>query len=344
MAPAHISPHSRRKEIPWRQYAIEKVIKTYVGSDRPAVDDVSLDIDDATFVVLIGPSGCGKTTLMKMTNRLIEPTSGLIEVGHQNISSVPVNDLRRRMGYVIQQVGLFPHVKVKANIATVPRLLRWPESRINERVDELLDLVGLPPAQYRNRYPKMLSGGQQQRVGLARALAADPDILLMDEPFGAIDAITRSRLQDQLIQIQRRVRKTVLFVTHDVDEALKLADKLVVMSDGRVVQYDSPFNVVTRPANDFVRALLNTDDVLRTLSLVSVGSAMGPVASRNGSPHIDQGRSLRDALSLMIAEDARELAVVNGEGSPIGELTLETVRGFGKRSTADEISTTSDTA
>lgn len=305
--------------------------KTYVNSRRAAVHDVTLDVEEAAFVVLIGPSGCGKTTLLKMTNRLVEPTSGTIQVNGVDITSTRVTLLRRHMGYVIQQVGLFPHLTVATNVATVPRLLNWPRKRIAERVDELLELAGLEPAQYRDRYPKQLSGGQQQRVGLARALAADPGIMLMDEPFGAIDAITRSRLQDQLIEIQRRVRKTVLFVTHDVDEALKLADKLVIMEDGHVVQYDTPFKVLTQPSTPFVRQLLNTDDVLRKLGLITIRNAMTSLDHADGKPTIPAGQDLRRALSRMIADGVTQLVAVETDGKPVGIVSMETINRLGFR-------------
>jgi osmoprotectant transport system ATP-binding protein len=310
--------------------SFRQVGKTYGKSGRAAVNNVSLDITESEFVILLGPSGCGKTTLLKMTNRLIEPTSGVIEVNGRDTSAVSVTNLRRHMGYVIQQVGLFPHLDVSTNIATVPRLLHWPRERVSERTDELLELVGLDPMQYRKRYPHQLSGGQQQRIGLARALAADPAILLMDEPFGAIDAITRTRLQDQLIQIQRRLKKTVLFVTHDVDEALKLGDKMVVMRDGNVVQYDTPFNIMTNPVDQFVRTLLNTDDVFRELSLITIRSVMQS-SHGDGLASINADETLREALSLMISRGVSELSVVDGQGEAVGLVSMEEIKEIGKR-------------
>ncbi|MFZ6019635.1 MAG: ABC transporter ATP-binding protein, partial [Chloroflexota bacterium] len=208
------------------------VSKQYPGTPAPAVDNITLEIPEGSIVVLLGPSGCGKTTLLKMVNRLHEPTAGKILLDGVDIQSIPINQLRRNIGYVIQQVGLFPHLTIAKNIAVVPELLGWERQRINQRVDELLDLIHLP-LDYRNRYPAQLSGGQQQRVGLARALAADPQVMLMDEPFGAIDAITRASLQDQLLELQRRLKKTILFVTHDVEEALKIADEIIVLEKGR---------------------------------------------------------------------------------------------------------------
>ncbi|HZT97856.1 MAG TPA: ABC transporter ATP-binding protein [Chloroflexota bacterium] len=306
------------------------VSKRYTGSGQAAVHDISLEVPESKFVVLLGPSGCGKTTLLKMTNRLIEPSSGTIEVNGRNTDSVSVTELRRHMGYVIQQVGLFPHQTVATNIATVPRLLHWPRKRIEQRIDELLDLVHLAPAEFRKRYPSQLSGGQQQRVGLARALASDPAILLMDEPFGAIDAITRLRLQDQLLAIQRRVKKTVLFVTHDVDEALRLADMIVVMRDGVVLQYDSPLNILAHPADDFVRRLLNTDDVFREFGLMTVRASMSPGSPAVDGPTIAPDENLREALSLMIAGGVERLTVVE-DGAPVGTLTMSQIQRLGAR-------------
>jgi osmoprotectant transport system ATP-binding protein len=219
--------------------SVERVSKQFAGEGRPAVDEVSLAVEPGSFVVLIGPSGCGKTTLLKTINRLYEPTAGRVLVDGRDAASVPATELRRGMGYVIQQSGLFPHLRVEQNIAVVPELLGWERARIDRRVDELLELIGLP-RDYRRRYPRQLSGGEQQRVGLARALAADPAILLMDEPFGALDTITRVRLQDELLKIQRQLRKTVIFVTHDIEEALRLADRIAVMRAGKLVQYDAP--------------------------------------------------------------------------------------------------------
>src|SRR5215218_9828326 len=225
---------------------VENLTKQFPNEPRPAVDQVGFEVEDGTFVVLLGPSGCGRTTLLKMINRLYEPSSGRILVGDVDARSLPVTDLRRRIGYAIQQTGLFPHMRIEQNIAVVPQLLGWAKPQIDARIDTLLDLVNLPRA-YRKRYPRQLSGGEQQRVGLARALAADPAIMLMDEPFGAIDAITRARLQDELAEIQRKLRKTIIFVTHDVEEALRLADKIIVMRAGAIVQYDTPLGIITRP-------------------------------------------------------------------------------------------------
>lgn len=297
---------------------------------RPSVDQCSCEIASGQLVVILGPSGCGKTTLLKMVNRLYEPTSGQIYLDGQDISRLKVTALRQRIGYVIQQSGLFPHMSVAQNIAVVPKLLGWDRPRIQARIDELLSLVQLQPAEYRNRYPAQLSGGQQQRVGLARALAGDPQVMLMDEPFGAIDAITRSSLQDEILRLQRQLKKTILFVSHDVEEALRLADYLMIMQQGKIVQYDRPFNVLTRPANDFVYSLVGADDMVRQLSLLRVETAM--ISDRNRlsltqseSPTIDRYDSLRHALSLILKTGAPRLTVLDN-GAPVGELTLEHIR------------------
>jgi osmoprotectant transport system ATP-binding protein len=303
---------------------------------QAAVRDVSFEVEQGEFVVLLGPSGCGKTTLMRMVNRLIEPTSGRIQVEGREIHDIPVTDLRRHIGYVIQQVGLFPHMTVAQNIAVVPKLLGWPNARIDARIDELLELVALPPAQYRKRYPRQLSGGQQQRVGIARAMAADPAIMLMDEPFGAIDAITRTDLQNELLAIQRKVSKTVIFVTHDVEEALRLADRIAVMRTGTVAQYGPPVELLTHPADDFVRALLGTHDVFRQLSLVPVRDVME--AGRSSSANdvtvaVDQ--DVRSALSVLIANDVQELTVVDDKGEPVGRVTLQKILDEGAHEVAE---------
>src|SRR5437868_9045009 len=252
----------------------EHVTRRFPGSVRAAVDEVTLEVPHGHLVVLLGPSGCGKTTLLKMVNRLYEHDSGRILIEGREARSFKVTELRRRIGYVIQSTGLFPHMTVAENVAVVPQMLGWSKARIESRIDELLDLIGLSPQEYRNRYPAQLSGGQQQRVGLARAMAADPSIMLMDEPFAAIDNITRRRLQDELLRIQRVVRKTILFVTHDIEEAIRLADKIAVMREGHVVQYDTPLNILSAPADSFVAELVGAEDVLRRLSLLGVAQAM----------------------------------------------------------------------
>jgi osmoprotectant transport system ATP-binding protein len=313
----------------------DNVTKRFDGSAGAAVDGVSLEVPEGSFVVLLGPSGCGKTTLLKTVNRLHELDSGAVFVDGVDVKAIDATTLRRQIGYVIQHVGLFPHMTVASNVAVVPRLLGWPKERIDARVDELLDLVALSPSEFRGRRPSQLSGGQQQRVGIARALAAGPKLLLMDEPFGAIDAITRASLQDEMLRLKRDLRQTVIFVTHDVEEALRLADRIVVMRSGRVVQYDAPLAMLTAPADDFVRELLGTDDVLRRLGLLPVSSAMSP---SDGAPHdgpaLAPDQTLRDALSALLASSAVSLPVVE-DGRTVGVITLEALREYSTGSGSD---------
>jgi osmoprotectant transport system ATP-binding protein len=310
------------------QICFEHVTKVFPGNAVPAVNDCTFEVEPGSFVVLLGPSGCGKTTLLKTVNRLYELDSGSIQIDGVDIRQIPVTELRRRIGYVIQQVGLFPHLTIAENVAVVPELVGWPRPKIDARVNELLELVHLAPEEVRGRYPAQLSGGQQQRVGLARALAIDPMLLLMDEPFGAIDAITRGNLQDEMRDLHHRLKKTILFVTHDVDEALRLADRILVMRTGHIEQYGRPFDLITAPANEFVAELLGAGDVIRRLSVMTVAMAMTPVrgdAAPNGLPPIEPGASLREALAELLASDADQLAVVSPEGRQ-GTLGLEEVR------------------
>ncbi|MFH1647149.1 MAG: ABC transporter ATP-binding protein [Chloroflexota bacterium] len=266
---------------------LEKVTKKY--GLTVAVNDLSLEVNEGEVCVLIGPSGCGKTTTLRMINRLIEPTSGRILVNGRDTGQVKPEQLRRSIGYAIQSVGLFPHLTVAANIATVPELLHWDKSRIARRVEELLTLVGLPPAEYTVKYPNQLSGGEAQRIGVARALAADPPILLMDEPFGAVDPLTRERLQAQFVAIQQAVKKTVILVTHDLDEAIRLADRIAIMSAGKLVQYDTPETILSRPASKFVHDFVGTDRALKRLSRLSVEHFVRP------APSVAIGASLKEA-------------------------------------------------
>jgi osmoprotectant transport system ATP-binding protein len=251
---------------------LEGVTRLY--GDAVAVDDLSFEVPEGEVCVLIGPSGCGKTTTLRMINRLVEPTSGRILIEGRDITSLPVEDLRRGLGYVIQSVGLFPHLTVAGNIAVVPRLLGWDAARIAARVDELLGLVGLLPEEFRNTYPRQLSGGEAQRVGVARALAADPPVLLMDEPFGAVDPLNRQRLQTEFARIQRELHKTVIFVTHDIDEAITLADKIAIMRDGHLQQFASPEEILDHPANRFVHDFAGADRALKRLVRVKAGDVM----------------------------------------------------------------------
>jgi osmoprotectant transport system ATP-binding protein len=292
--------------------AFEHVTKRYGGPDAPpAVDDLTLTVPAGEICVLVGPSGCGKTTSMKMVNRLIEPSSGRITIGGQDVASLPAVELRRRIGYVIQQVGLFPHLTVGENVAVVPRLLGWPAARIRERSDELLDLIGLEPASYRDRYPSELSGGERQRVGVARALAADPPVMLMDEPFGAVDPIRRERLQNEFLRLQEQVRKTVIFVTHDVDEAIKMADRIAILQRGGILaQYDTPAAILANPASEFVERFVGADRGLKRLSLGRVRDldAIEPVIVHAGEDRADVRRRLDgvEPLHYALLVDAQE--------------------------------------
>ncbi|MBV8168708.1 MAG: ABC transporter ATP-binding protein [Alphaproteobacteria bacterium] len=296
---------------------LDGVTKRYDGAARPAVDGVSLTVPEATTTVLIGPSGCGKTTVLRMVNRLVEPTAGRIEVAGRAIDATDAVTLRRSIGYVIQQGGLFPHMTVGENVATVPRLLDWPANRIAARIDEMLTLVGLAPEEFRDRFPRALSGGQRQRVGVARALAGDPPVLLMDEPFGAIDPIARERLQNELLGILKRIKKTVLLVTHDIDEALKLADQLAILDHGRLVQHGAPDAVLLHPANALVAGLVGADRALKGLALVAVSALAKPDGAAADQPEIAPEVSLREALARMLETGSPALRVIGG-----GSVTL----------------------
>jgi osmoprotectant transport system ATP-binding protein len=291
--------------------------------DFTAVDDLSLDIPEGAFCVLIGPSGCGKSTTLRLINRLIERSAGAIRVGGADIDGLNPEDLRRRMGYAIQSVGLFPHWTVARNIATVPTLLGWPRDRIAARVEELLDLLRLDAGRFRDQYPDQLSGGQQQRVGVARALAADPDVLLMDEPFGALDPITRDALQDEMLRIQRATGKTIIFVTHDMDEALKLATQVVLLDRGRLVQSGTPIEILTQPASAFVHSFVGRSEFgLKLLAVRAVADRMRQGAAAEGEA-VSGSTSLRTALSEMVARGTDRLAVADDAGHPVGAVFLD---------------------
>ena len=294
----------------------DHVSKQYPGAEVGAVNDLTIEIPSGEIVIFVGPSGCGKTTSLKMINRLIEPTSGTVAIDGSNTRDANVNQLRRSIGYVIQQVGLFPHQTVAENVATVPRLTGWDHKRIAARVNELLDLVGLPPAQYAKRLPAELSGGERQRVGVARALAIDPNILLMDEPFGAIDPIARVRLQNELLRLQKIVRKTIVFVTHDIDEAVKLGDRVALMSQGgHVEQYSPPTELLARPATPFVSSFLGEARLVRRLALIGLRSiALSPTnGARVPSTNVDASGSLRDALDAVLRSSDGRAQVVDGD-------------------------------
>jgi osmoprotectant transport system ATP-binding protein len=295
---------------------LRHVTKRYGAGDAAttAVDDLSFEVPAGKICVFVGPSGAGKTTTLKMVNRLVEPTSGQILIDGRDVMADDPTELRRRIGYVIQQVGLLPHLTIGDNVATVPRLLGWPSSRITARTDELLDLVGLPPATYRDRFPSQLSGGERQRVGVARALAADPPLLLMDEPFGAVDPIVRERLQNELLRLQHRLAKTILFVTHDIDEAIKMADLVLVLRQGgRLAQFGTPEDVLTHPASDFVARFVGVDRGLKRLSLTRVADVelQQPVTCHPG----DDSAEARRATS---ANPFPYLLLVDGDDRPVG--------------------------
>ncbi|HEX6165857.1 MAG TPA: ABC transporter ATP-binding protein [Acidimicrobiales bacterium] len=288
---------------------LDALTKTYPGAAAPAVTGLDLEIPPGELVALVGPSGCGKTTTLKMINRLVEPTGGTVWLGGTDIRTLPVHELRRGIGYVIQQAGLFPHRKVRDNIATVPRLLGWDRARIDARVGELAGLLDLEPALL-DRYPAALSGGQQQRVGVARALAADPPVLLMDEPYSAVDPIVRARLQDELLALQRRVQKTIVLVTHDIDEAIKLADRIAILNVGGVLeQVGPPEELLRAPATDFVADFLGDDRGIKRLSLMRVGEA-----SLSRGPVVAPGASGDEARAVMAAEGTDWVAVCDDGG------------------------------
>lgn len=286
----------------------ERVTKIYPGTTSPAVDAVTFTIPSGEICTVIGPSGCGKTTIMRMINRLHPITSGTIRINGSDINGMNEIELRRNIGYAIQQVGLFPHMTVRDNIATVPKLLGWDKNKIDARVDELLNLVNLEPSTYRERYPKELSGGQAQRIGVARAMATDPPVMLMDEPFGAIDPINREILQDEFLRIQAKLKKTIVFVTHDIDEAVKMGDKICLLDAGRLVQFASPTEMLTRPKNRFVKDFVGADRTLKRLNLLTVAEVMvkDPLHC-----HADQ-RS-RDVLTFMQKEQIRYLLVTDSD-------------------------------
>ncbi len=296
------------------------------GADHAAVDELSLKVPAGEICVLVGPSGCGKTTAMRMVNRMIDITSGDILVGGRSVRDRDVDDLRREIGYVIQQIGLFPHRTIADNIATVPRLLGWDKRRVAERIEQLIDLIGLPQEMAR-RYPAQLSGGQRQRVGVARALAADPPLMLMDEPFGAIDPINRERLQNEFLRLQAEIRKTIVFVTHDIDEAIKMGDRIAVLQvGGKLAQYAPPAELLLHPADAFVEDFVGADRALKRLALMRVRDVpREALGSANGGPDLALDTRLRDALSDLLAHGALHGRVVDDDGAALGTLTVETL-------------------
>ena len=299
---------------------LEHISKRYDG--RPVVDDLSLTVPDGAFCILLGPSGCGKSTTLRMINRLVPFDSGAIRIAGEDIRDVPEEALRRRIGYAIQSIGLFPHWMVEDNIATVPRLLNWPGRRIRDRVTELLELLRLDPESYRRKYPHQLSGGEQQRIGVARALAADPELLLMDEPFGAVDPITRDALQNEIARIHAATKKTIVFVTHDIEEALRLATVIAILERGRLAQWGAPIDIVEHPASAFVRDFVGGEGSgLKLLGLRKIAERMRLGGSAAGLP-LSADASLREALAAMTERHTDRLPVADASGRAIGIIML----------------------
>jgi osmoprotectant transport system ATP-binding protein len=292
---------------------LEGVGKTYAGTSVPAVAELDLDIPEGEILVLVGPSGCGKSTTLRLINRMIEPTSGRIIFDGEDVTTVDPDHLRRRIGYVIQQIGLFPHQTIAQNIATVPKLLGWDKAKISARVDELLDLTGLEPSIYRNRYPKELSGGQAQRVGVARALGADPEVLLMDEPFGAIDPITRDRLQNEFLRLQGELEKTIVFVTHDIDEAIKMGDRIAILGEqSRIAQFDTPERILAYPVDDFVSDFIGSGSTLKGLNFERVRD----IELVHDFPVVDVHTDRAEAQRRFDASDEKWMLVLDAQQRP----------------------------
>jgi len=297
---------------------LKNISKTYPGEKTPAVDNLSLKVEKGEICVLVGPSGCGKTTTLKMINRLIEPSSGKIFINGKDAIKQNPNELRQDIGYVIQDIGLFPHMTVAENIATVPKLKDWEQSKIDQRVDELLNLIGLDPENTKDNYPAQLSGGQKQRIGVARAMAVDPPIMLMDEPFAAVDPITRTQLQNEFLSLQKKIQKTICFVTHDIDEAIKMGDKIAILNQGKLVQYDTPENILFNPKNEFVEDFVGSDRSLKVLNLLKVNEIMKeniPTATTDSSAEevLEKINESRQSYILIIDKEEKLVGYVNKE-------------------------------
>jgi osmoprotectant transport system ATP-binding protein len=342
--PTSSQPGTRRVMI-----RLENLSKIYPGSKKPAVDDLTLDVNEGEIVILVGPSGCGKTTTMKMINRIIEPSGGRIIIDDTDVTRTDPDQLRRRIGYVIQQTGLFPHRTLAQNIATVPKLLGWDEARIKARVDELLRLVNMDPDIYRDRYPKHLSGGQAQRVGVARALGGDPQVMLMDEPFGALDPITRDRLQNEFLRLQAEVRKTIVFVTHDIDEAIKMGDRIAILQgDSTIAQFDTPEQILAAPANEFVSDFIGGGAALKGLHLrrvadIELGTWPTVTPETNPVAAMDLVRRSEQTCLLVLGEDQRPLRWINatdlrrGDGRPLDQIGQEPEAVVDRRATLHDV-------
>jgi len=320
---------------------LDNVTKVYPDGTE-AVKEVSFEVEEGELCVLLGPSGCGKTTTMKMINRLIPITGGTIYINGVDNTKMDENELRRNIGYSIQEIGLFPHMTVGQNIETVPTLKGWPKDKRNKRAEELLELVGMDSADFMDKYPSELSGGQRQRVGVARALGADPPILLMDEPFGAIDPITRVRLQDEFLKIQREIKKTIIFVTHDIYEAIKMGDKIALMNEGRLVQYDTPANLLYRPKNEFVEDFVGTDRALKGLQLIRVREVMTgspPTVRPDDKVEAVRGRMEREGIDWLVVvnDDGKLLGWVDKAGLGKGEMVREVMKSSSVTVTIDTV-------
>jgi osmoprotectant transport system ATP-binding protein len=309
------------------------VTKIY-GGDARAVDDITMSVNEGEFVILLGPSGCGKTTLLRMVNQLESITNGEIKVNGQNIKEMDKIKMRRNIGYVIQSNGLFPNMNIEKNTMIVPDLLGWDRKKKRDRFNYLMDLIGMNPDEFRKRYPHELSGGQQQRIGVARAMASDPPVMLMDEPFGALDPIIREKVQDEFLAIQKEVKKTILFVSHDIDEAVKMGDKISLLRQGQIMQYDSPTEMLHRPKNDFVSEFIGKDRVLRSMSLYTVNDLVNALGLKSkeddlkGTKEITIDTSLRVALSMLLNKEADQLSITDDQGEAHGSLTFELIEKF----------------
>jgi osmoprotectant transport system ATP-binding protein len=309
------------------------VVKVYESANKEvkAVDNINFHVEQGQICVFLGPSGCGKTTLLRMVNRLISITSGTIEVDGRDINSLDTIELRRTIGYVIQQIGLFPNMTIEENICVVPNLLGWDRVKMKKRYEELMDLMGLNPDEYRKRYPWELSGGQQQRIGVARALAADPPVMLMDEPFGALDPIIRERIQNEFLRIQQNVKKTILFVSHDIDEAIRLGDKIAIFNSGELMQYGTPHEILSEPKNEFVVEFVGNDRALKRLTLLTVKDLLGNVKNHKKINSdlkelklyaVQPDTNLRNTLSVILSSPTGEALVTDDKGKSMGLLTL----------------------
>jgi len=308
---------------------LEKLTKVFdsFGHKVTAADNIDMEVATGEICVLLGPSGCGKTTTLKMVNRIIQPTSGKVYIHGEDTSQLNDTELRRRIGYVIQQIGLFPNMTIEDNICIVPDLLGWPKAKSRRRASELLDLVALDPSQFLKRYPAQLSGGQQQRVGVVRALAADAPVMLMDEPFGAIDPVNREIIQDEFLKMQREIKKTILFVSHDIDEAVKMADKIAIFSDGNLLQFASPNEILANPANEFIQSFVGADRAIKRLQLFQVQGAMTQSAIDTSAitPIINLNAKLTDATAMLYAMDAEQLRCVDAKNDTVGYLTHKSI-------------------